>query len=229
MPSLHRARLRQRLLTHHLTLLALSLATFSLLYVTRPYKDVLSRASFATAYPALILLSITLLLGPLRTLRNVRNPVSDDLRRDIGIWAGILGVLHALIGQFVHLRGRPWLYYIYEPHSKHTFPLRHDIFGLSNFTGALATLLLLALLATSSDYALRSLGTPRWKQLQRWNYALFVLTLIHAFGYQSIEKQKFPFVLIVVLCTLITLTLQAIGYTRRRSSPASTKSSLPSR
>ena len=217
MPPLHRPRLRHRLLTHHLCLLAISLSAIALLYFTRPYPDVLSRASFATAYPALLLLSITLLLGPWRLLRNLRNPLSDDLRRDIGIWAGILGTLHALIGQFVHLRGRPWLYYVYEPHSRHAFPLRHDLFGFANYTGLLATLLLLALLATSSDFALRALGTPRWKQLQRWNYALFALTLLHAFAYQSIEKQKLPYVLIAVLSTLVTFTLQAIGYNRRRS------------
>ncbi len=40
--------------------------------------------------------------------------VSLDLRRDTGIWAGILGLLHTGVGQCVHLRGRPWLYYVYD-------------------------------------------------------------------------------------------------------------------
>lgn len=217
MPHLQRTRLRRRLLTHHLPLLAGSALSFSALYFTRPYRDVLSRASFATAYPALLLLAITLLLGPWKLLRNKRQPFSDDLRRDIGIWAGILGTLHAIVGQCVHLRGRPWLYYIYESRSKHVFPLRHDLFGVANHTGAVATLLLIALLATSSDYALRAMGTPRWKQLQRWNYAIFGLTILHAFAYQSVEKQKLPFVVTVAIITISTITLQAMGYRRRRA------------
>jgi methionine sulfoxide reductase heme-binding subunit len=217
MPHLKKTRLYLRLLTHHLPLLAASALSVSALYFTRPYRDVLSRASFATAYPALLLLALTLLLGPWKLLRNQRQPVSDDLRRDIGIWAGILGILHAIVGQCVHLRGRPWLYYVYERRSKHVFPLRHDLFGAANHTGAIATLLLIALLATSSDYALRAMGTPGWKKLQRWNYAIFGLTVIHAFGYQSIEKQKLPFVTIIAITTVATIALQAIGYWRRRA------------
>lgn len=140
-----------------------------ILYATRPYKDAISRASFATAYPALLLLCATLITGPWNVLRKRPNPVSSDLRRDIGIWAGILGILHTAVGQCVHLRGRPWLYYIHGPSEQHTFPIRHDQFGLANYTGALATLNLCALLATSNDYLLRKLRTRPWKQLQRFN------------------------------------------------------------
>ncbi len=53
-----------------------------LLYVTRPYKDVITKISFATAYPALVFLAVTLLIGPWNVLREKRNPLSGDLRRD---------------------------------------------------------------------------------------------------------------------------------------------------
>jgi len=152
-----------------LLLSALSVAT---LYYTRSFKDVLSRASFALAYPALALIAATLLLGPWNILRKRKNPVSSDLRRDIGIWAGILSLLHTPAGQCVHLRGRPWLYYFYRDSERHTLPFRHDLFGFANYTGLISALILIALLATSNDYSLRILGTPRWKQLQRWNYGL---------------------------------------------------------
>ena len=132
-----------RLLRHHLPILALSTAAVVLLYITRPYKDVVSRLSFATAYPAIILLSATLLTGPINVLLGRRNPVSSDLRRDIGIWAGFVSILHAVVGQCVHLRGRPWLYYVYGPQEKHV-GMRHDIFGFANYTGLLATLVVIA-------------------------------------------------------------------------------------
>jgi len=60
------------------------------------------------------------------------------------------------------------------------------------------------------------LGTPRWKSLQRWNYALFALSAFHAVGYLVIERQKFPFVALTALCLIIVIAFQAIGYTSRR-------------
>jgi methionine sulfoxide reductase heme-binding subunit len=158
---------------------------------------------------------VTLIIGPWRTLTR-RSPVlSLDLRRDIGIWAGILGVLHAGIGQCVHLRGRPWLYYIYEKTQEHFLPVRHDMFGFSNFTGLFAALILLALLATSNDASLRKLSLPGWKSLQRWNYACFALTVLHTFGYLvGIESLKWPAIATASLCVMIAAPLQYLGWRR---------------
>lgn len=207
-------RLQSRLLRHHLPLFVLSFACVAALYSTRPYADVISRASFATAYPALALLAATLLIGPWNVLRRKPNPVSSDLRRDLGIWAGILGVLHAAVGQFVHLRGRPWLYYVYGP-GEHHHGMRHDLFGLANYTGALGALLLAMLFATSNDFSLRRLGTGKWKQLQRWNYAVFALVAVHSFAFQGVEKQKQLWVVTAAFCVAAALSLQIAGVVRR--------------
>jgi len=207
-------RLQSRLLRHHLPLFVLSFACVAALYSTRPYADVISRASLATAYPALALLAATLLIGPWNVLRRKPNPVSSDLRRDLGIWAGILGVLHAAVGQFVHLRGRPWLYYVYGP-GEHHHGMRHDLFGLANYTGALGALLLAMLFATSNDFSLRRLGTGKWKQLQRWNYAVFALVAVHSFAFQGVEKQKQLWVVTAAFCVAAALSLQIAGVVRR--------------
>src|ERR1043165_6301902 len=106
--------MQERLRRHHLPLAALSVLSIWVLYITRSYPDVITRLSFATAWPGLVLLTVTLLIGPWRTLRGKAPILSQDLRRDIGIWGGSLRVLHAGVGQFEHLRGRPWLYYVYE-------------------------------------------------------------------------------------------------------------------
>src|ERR1035441_8719308 len=209
-------RLRLRCGRPRLPLFVFSVIGVAALYFTRPYEDVVSGASFATAYPALALLAATLLVGPWNRVKKRKNPISSDLRRDLGIWAGLLGILHSAIGQCVHLRGRPWLYYVYGPKEHHSFPLRHDLFGLANYTGAVSALLLVALLATSNDFSLQALGTPRWKQLQRWNYAVFALAAVHSFAYQGVEKQHLPFVATVALCVAITLALQVAGIARRR-------------
>lgn len=211
-----RGRLLPRIWRHHLPLLVLSFASVAILYQTRPYPDVLSRASFATAYPALALLAITLLIGPWNLFLRKPNPVSSDLRRDIGIWAGLLGILHAGVGQFVHLRGRPWLYYVYGP-TEHHHGVRHDLFGLANYTGALGTLLLIMLLATSNDFSLRRFGTRTWKQLQRWNYAVFALAAVHSFAFQGVETQKLHWVLTVAGCVFAALASQIAGFVTRTS------------
>ncbi|HTC83394.1 MAG TPA: hypothetical protein VK683_03525 [Rhizomicrobium sp.] len=208
-------RLRRRLWRHHLPLALLSAATIGVLYVTRPYPDVITRLSFSTAWPALVLLTVTLLIGPWRSLRGRPPTLSVDLRRDIGIWGGIVGVTHAIIGQCVHLRGRPWLYYVYEKTQEHLVPLRHDMFGFSNDTGLVAGLMLLALLVTSNDASLRKLGQPGWKSLQRWNYVCFGLTVLHTFGYLiGVESLKWASIATASLCALLAALLQYRGWRR---------------
>jgi len=211
-----RGRLLPRIWRHHVPLLLVSFVCVAVLYQTRPYPDILSRASFATAYPALALLAVTLLVGPLNLLFHKPNPVSSDLRRDIGIWAGLLGILHAGVGQFVHLRGRPWLYYVYGP-TEHHHGMRHDLFGLANYTGALGTLLLILLLATSNDFSLRRLGTREWKKMQRWNYAVFALVAVHSFAFQGVETQKVQWVITVAVCVGAAISMQIAGFVRHKA------------
>ena len=213
-------RLSRRLWRHHLPIGLLTLATTGLLYATRDYSDVITRLSFSSAYPALFLIGLSLMIGPWKVLKKRRGvAVSMDFRRDLGIWAGTAGVFHAVVGNFEHLRGRPWLYYIYENwQEKHVQPFRHDIFGLGNFTGLVAALILLTLLATSNDASLRKLGTPGWKQLQRWNYVAFALMAVHTFTYQwGIKQPSLPWVMLAFAALATTAVMQYTGYERRRA------------
>jgi sulfoxide reductase heme-binding subunit YedZ len=213
-------RLSRRLVRHHLPLALISIAVTATLYVTRPYPQIVPRLAFASAYPALVLLCLTLLLGPWKQLVGERLQVSFDLRRDIGIWAGIMGVFHTGVGQFVHMSGRFWLYYIYEHwQAKHIQPFRYDIFGFSNDTGLFAALILLALLSTSNDVSLRWLGTPGWKSLQRWNYGCFALTAAHTFGYQmGVGGGRGWFLVTSIAAVVVTVAVQTLGWMQRRRS-----------
>jgi sulfoxide reductase heme-binding subunit YedZ len=218
------ARMYHRLSRHHFPIGIVTLVIGYALYTTRSFPDVLTRLSFASAYPALILLALTLLIGPYKVIARGRPVVSIDFRRDIGIWAGMAGLFHTVVGQCVHLRGRPWLYYIYEKWlEKHRQPFRHDLFGFANYTGLAAALILLALLATSNDIPLRKFGAPGWKQLQRWNYLCFALVAVHTVTYQKgIENQPLTFFGTSVIAILVTVTLQFMGWSRRveRYTPA---------
>jgi sulfoxide reductase heme-binding subunit YedZ len=208
------ARLQRRLRRHHLPLAGVMLAFGWLLYITRDYSDVITRLSFASAWLALALLALTLAIGPWRTLRGKAPAVSLDLRRDIGIWAGMVGLFHAVVGQCVHLRGRPWLYYIYE--KWRAMPLRYDMFGFSNYTGLAAAILLAVLLATSNDFYLRRLGNRKWKTLQRWSYWGAGFASLHTFGYLlGIETAKPGYMILAVLVIAATAILQVMGWRRR--------------
>jgi sulfoxide reductase heme-binding subunit YedZ len=174
-------------------------------------QDVISRLSIATAYPALLLTAAALLLGPWNVLRDRDNPASFDLRRDLGIWAGIMALLHTGIGLNVHLRGRPWLYFV-DQHDR----VRRDLFGFGNDTGLIAAFLFLLLLAISNDLSLRRLGTRKWKSLQRWTYVAIGLTLMHAVAYQHIEERQVAYESVLWGISGVVAAFQIAGWWCRR-------------
>ena len=174
-------------------------------------RDLISHLSIATAYPAFCLMTVALLLGPWNVLRGKPKPVSFDLRRDLGIWAGIVAVLHTAVGLNVHLRGRPWLYFVDE-HSR----VRHDMFGFANDTGTLAALLFVMLLAISNDLSLRRLGVRKWKSWQRWTYAAAALTALHAVAYQNVEKRQALYDIVFWAAVALMVTLQLAGWWRTK-------------
>lgn len=202
---------QRRVATH----LALALTTFACtalfwrLFSIR--SDLISHISIATAYPALFLTGVAVFLGPLNVLRGRPNPVSFDLRRDVGIWAGIMALLHTAVGLNVHLRGRMWLYFVDQHHS-----IRHDWFGFGNDTGLAAALLFLLLLAISNDLSLRRLGTRRWKSVQRWTYAAVILTIVHAIAYQHVEERRAAYEVLLGVTTAALAAFQLAGWMKSR-------------
>lgn len=193
----------------HLVLAACALAASFLAYAAVPGTDTRHHFSMATAYSGLAFLVVCLSLGPWKILRGRANPVSFDLRRDVGIWAGILALLHTGIGLTVHLRGRMWMYFFRQLH-----PLRvqNTEFGLANYVGLLAALLFLGLLTISNDISLRSLKARKWKSLQRWTYVAAVLTVIHGVLFQGVEGRKAPWLVAFWLLVILALGFQAAGY-----------------
>ena len=144
----------------HFILAAAAVAIVALAYAATPPPDVRHRLSMATAYAGLVFLAVSLWLGPWNVLRQRPNFTSFDFRRDVGIWTGILAIVHTAIGLTVHLRGRMWMYFF---KGLHPLKLQNTQFGFANFTGLGAALLFLMLLAISNDLSLRTLKARRWK------------------------------------------------------------------
>jgi sulfoxide reductase heme-binding subunit YedZ len=108
-----------------------------------------------------------------------------------------------------------WMYFFRR---LHPLALQNTQFGLANFSGLAAALLFFVLLVISNDLSLRTLGTRRWKFLQRWIYAAFLLTVIHGIVYQLVEKRRLPWVVVFAVLTTAVVVVQLSGavFTWRR-------------
>lgn len=213
-------RMRGRLVRHHLPMALVSMALVFGFAAINESRDENTRLSMGTAYAGLLLLGATLFTGPLNVLRSRANPVSTDLRRDLGVWAAIVGLAHVVAGLRVHMGGDPWVYFFYQPGG--TTP-RFDVFGWANWIGLAAAVILVFLLALSNDYTLRTLGRTRWKTLQRLNYVLALAVVVHGVVYQGLENRSPNWVALLVVIVAFFTLVQAAGVrvrlTQRREKP----------
>jgi sulfoxide reductase heme-binding subunit YedZ len=172
-----------------------------------PSRASVSQLTVATGYVALGLLGLTLLIGPANLLLRRRNPVSNSLRRDAGTWTAGFSVVHVVLGLQLHGRGLLGVlgYFVAEGR-----PLTSS-FGLGNWTGLSALVLVVGLLALSTDRSLGELKARRWKRVQRLNYALFALVVLHAFFYGALLRRTSPFTLLLGLSVIAVFVGQAVG------------------
>jgi sulfoxide reductase heme-binding subunit YedZ len=205
----------QRITRHVLFGVASVILVIGFLRFLQPQQPIY-QISMATAYGSLLFLALALMIGPWNVLRHRTNPLSSYLRRDFGIWAGILAVAHVIAGLQVHMVGKMWLYFLPPPEVHSIFPVRVDPFGLTNYAGLVAVVIFAMLLCLSNNASLRVLGGKRWKSLQRWNYAAAVLVLLHGWVYQILEKRDLAFVLVFAILVLVVLTFQLAGFRRVR-------------
>ena len=202
-----------RRLRHHVALGAASCSAAALVFATVQSTDPVFRASMATAYVGLFLLAATLAFGPVAAFRGRRYPVTTDIRRDVGIWAGVMAIAHVVIGLQVHLRGTMWEYFLHSAGG--TFLPRIDPFGAANYAGAVAALLLAILLATSNDASIRWLGAGTWQNVHRTVEWALILTLLHGSVYQWVEKRE-PAIVVVFMLVAAAVILIRVNVRRAR-------------
>jgi sulfoxide reductase heme-binding subunit YedZ len=164
---------------------------------------------------ALVLLGVTLLIGPANLLLRRANPVNNYLRRDIGTWTAIWSLIHVVVGFQGHTGG---VFGFVDYFVAGGRPLT-DSFGMGNWTGLAATIIVVLLLVLSTDRYLRELKSQRWKDLQRLNYTLFGLVVLHAVYYGALRRMTSPFTRLLVVTVIVVLVGQAAGIWlwRRRS------------
>src|SRR5262249_52871166 len=101
----------------------------------------------------------------------------------------------------------PILDYFFAPDGS---PLINS-FGLGNWTGLAALVIVAGLLTLSSDFALRKLKAGRWKRLPPVNYALFVLVILHAFFYGALLRTTSPFTFLLGASVIVVFVGQVVG------------------
>lgn len=190
----------------HVVMLVTSILACILAAIYRPDADISEIISIGTGYYALLLMAITLLIGPYKLLHQRRNPVNIDLRRDIGIWAGINTLIHVFFSFQLFQKGLILLYFLTQAGG-----VRTDVFGVSNDLGMIAFLILLPVLFTSNQISLKLMKGKRWKGLQRLTYLVFGFGLIHTIGFQFYNVREAWFGIGTAIATLGVLVAQSIG------------------
>ena len=198
-----------RLKKHYLPLLSLVLLAVVIFYFERGNRDTVTFITQATGYISLMILTISLIIGSVNLLLKHKNPVSTYLRRDISIIGGALAVIHSITGLFVHLRGKPWLYFFTK--TDNGYSIRLDNFRLANYTGLISVLIIILLIIISNDYFLKKLNPVRWKNIQRLSYLMFILTIIHCYFYRIGKENLNLFFWFYIPLFTIVLTFQIIG------------------
>jgi len=203
--------MKSRFMKHYLPLTSASILVGIILHNVWPKKDLITLITDVSGYIAIVLLSISLIIGAINVLMKRKNPVSSYFRRDIGIAGGILAVIHSITGLFVHMRGNMWQYFSVQTTTG--YKIRLDDFGIANYTGLLSALLVVALIVTSNDYFILKLRAKKWKNFQRLSYLMFILAIIHVVYYRlNNPGLVYSFYLPMVACVL---ALQISGFTIR--------------
>lgn len=206
----------------HLALAAALTVIMLVAAVSGPDAGALDRQSIVSAYLCLGLLCVTLLIGPWRAVSDGRVPSNNYLRRDIGIWAALIGMVHFLLANMLSMNYAYLGRYVTDAAAAPSAEVRRQLYNYGTITGYVVAVLFLLLLGLSSDRVMRRVGLRWWKRLQRSSYVAFALTALHGFAFQALESRPPVWVALVVAAGAMVLGGQAWGRTalRRQTRPA---------
>jgi len=176
--DLQRILVKNTAIRHVLIILAavLLVALFGLVH---QQWSPMHRWNRATADASIILLSMTMALGPLAKLWPAWGRLLP-FRRELGVHAVLLAFVHTaiILEGWVEWDLARLVGFEFHPGLGHYVMGQHG-FGLANLVGVLALAYGLILVATSNDRAMRFLGGSVWKFVQRGAYVLWVLVVAH--------------------------------------------------
>ena len=171
----------------------------------------LDRMSFVSAYQCLLLLGAALLIGPIKAWDSGFPVGNSHTRRDVGIWAGITGMLHFFLANVLSMNYSYLEFFVDNATRPPSAEVRSQLYTTGTITGYVVALLFLILMALSNDIWVRKIGMRWWKRLQRMSYLVFGLTVAHAFLFQILESRSRRWILGVGLVTIGVVFAQIWG------------------
>lgn len=201
----------------HLMLAAGVTAISGIAMALAPAGRELDQLSFVTAWLCLLLFAATLLIGPLHVRRTGRLPGNHLVRRDLGIWCVITGMVHFFLAFKVSMNLEYMDLYVRGAEGWPAPAVRELMYRWAVLGSLLIAVLFLLLLALSNNLAIRLLGNRWWKRLQRASYPAFALTVGHSIAFQILEARTAWLVAAFVVITAAVLVAQYAGRVWLRS------------
>lgn len=163
---------------HMIVLLASVVGSYAFMESRAEWSE-MHRWNRAFGDMSLILISLSMLIGPLARLWGRARPFIA-WRRELGIYGVLLAVIHTVIilagwveWDLIRLFG-----YQLNPMTGLNVMLQQG-FGLANVIGIVALVYGIVLALASNDWSQRLLGGAVWKFLQQSAYVLWMLILLH--------------------------------------------------
>ncbi len=167
------------------------------------------------------LLFMTLIIGPLSKIWKRANFLIA-WRREVGIWFAVMAVTHGLLiaNGWANWDIAKFFGYEFIPELGRMIRLEPG-FGLANTLGFVAFLWIAVLALTSSDRAMKWLGTSSWKWMHTGSNIVFYLVAIHTSYFlfmhytESFHKTVPPqstFVIPFVVMSVAVLVFQITAY-----------------
>ena len=104
------------------------------------------RISIVSAYLCLCLLSAALLIGPARAIRSGQPVLNHLVRRDLGIWAALIGFLHFALGMMLSMNVAYMDAFVNAADLSLSQHIRLWLYSAGNIAGTLVGVLFIVLL-----------------------------------------------------------------------------------
>ncbi|NWJ47267.1 MAG: ferric reductase-like transmembrane domain-containing protein [Chloroflexi bacterium] len=183
-------------------------------FLAAPGQSVIETLTLGTGYVGLLLVMVTLVMGPLNMLKVRKNPVNMISRRDVGIWAAMNIIAHVIFTAALQISWGSTLFGLFLNDDG---SIKTNLFGISDIFGLLGALTILFLLVLSNNFFLKKLKGKNWKTMQRFNYLLFVVALVHALTQQINVGRGLLMSFVVIALAATVIVAQFIGFVVYRS------------
>jgi DMSO/TMAO reductase YedYZ heme-binding membrane subunit len=200
-----------RRLKNHAALAALTAICLGVAAASGPATAVADQLSIVSAYLCLFLLGVALLIGPFHAIRKGKPLAHSYIRRDIGVWAALTGLLHFYLANVLSMNYEYLGVYVENASAPPSAAMRSNLYSWGTILGYVIAVLFVVLLTVSNDWMARIIGLKWWKRIQRVSYLGFILTCIHAFAFQILESREALWVCIVLLVTVLVFVGQSFG------------------